>query len=91
MTSDTDISALYHEFTDALTEVLAENTTGPARRGEFQGLALPSRSTPTIKSMNIFWPSKPHSNSGKPYKTPVSKPPTKALGSHPECSADEEI
>ena len=33
MSSDTDISALYHEFTDALTEVLAENTTGPARRG----------------------------------------------------------
>ena len=33
MSSDTDISALYHEFTDALTEVLAENTVGPARRG----------------------------------------------------------
>ena len=33
MTSDTDISALYREFTDALTEVLAENAVGPARRG----------------------------------------------------------
>ena len=33
MSGDTDISALYHEFTDALTEVLAENTVGPARRG----------------------------------------------------------
>ena len=33
MSSETDISALYHEFADALTEVLAENTTGPARRG----------------------------------------------------------
>ena len=33
MTSGTDISALYHEFTDALTEVLAENSVGPARRG----------------------------------------------------------
>jgi hypothetical protein len=34
MSSNTDISALYHEFTDALTEILAENTTGPpARRG----------------------------------------------------------
>ena len=33
MSSDTDISALYHEFTDALTEVLAENAAGPARRG----------------------------------------------------------
>ena len=25
MSTDTDISALYHEFTDALTEILAEN------------------------------------------------------------------
>jgi len=33
MTSGTDISAFYHEFTDALTEVLAENSVGPARRG----------------------------------------------------------
>ena len=33
MNSDVDISALYHEFTDALTEVLAENSVGPARRG----------------------------------------------------------
>ena len=33
MTSGTDISALYQEFTDALTEVLAENSVGPARRG----------------------------------------------------------
>ena len=33
MTTGTDISALYREFTDALTEVLAENAVGPARRG----------------------------------------------------------
>lgn len=33
MTSSTDISALYQEFTAALTEVLAENSVGPARRG----------------------------------------------------------
>jgi hypothetical protein len=33
MSTGTDISALYHEFTDALTEVLAENAVGPARRG----------------------------------------------------------
>jgi hypothetical protein len=33
MTSGTNISALYQEFTDALTEVLAENSVGPARRG----------------------------------------------------------
>ena len=29
----TDISALYSEFTAALTEILAENAAGPARRG----------------------------------------------------------
>jgi hypothetical protein len=33
MSSGTDISALYREFTDALTKVLAENAVGPARRG----------------------------------------------------------
>ena len=27
------ISVIYREFTDALTEVLAENAVGPARRG----------------------------------------------------------
>src|SRR5262249_5834904 len=33
MTSTADISVLYQEFTEALTEVLAENSVGPARRG----------------------------------------------------------
>jgi hypothetical protein len=33
MTSSTDISVLYREFTDALTEVFAENANGPTRRG----------------------------------------------------------
>ncbi|MGB8578056.1 MAG: hypothetical protein WCD56_16020 [Pseudolabrys sp.] len=33
MSSGADISALYREFTNALTEVLAENAVGPARRG----------------------------------------------------------
>ena len=33
MSTSTDIEALYREFTDALTEVLAENAVGPARRG----------------------------------------------------------
>ncbi len=33
MSSGTDIAALYSEFTAALTEVLAENAVGPARRG----------------------------------------------------------
>jgi len=33
MSTSIDISALYLEFTDALTEVLAENAVGAARRG----------------------------------------------------------
>ena len=33
MTSGADTSVLYQEFTEALTEVLAENSAGPARRG----------------------------------------------------------
>ena len=33
MCAGADISALYREFTDALTEVLAENAVGPARPG----------------------------------------------------------
>ena len=33
MSNSTDILALYREFTEALTEVLAENAVGPARRG----------------------------------------------------------
>jgi hypothetical protein len=33
MSTGTDISALCQEFADALTEVLAENAVGPARRG----------------------------------------------------------
>jgi hypothetical protein len=33
MSADTDIEVLCGEFTDALTEVLAENAAGPARRG----------------------------------------------------------
>jgi hypothetical protein len=33
MSTSGDISALYREFTDALTEVLAENAGSPARRG----------------------------------------------------------
>jgi hypothetical protein len=33
MTPEANISALCHEFTNALTEVLAENAVGLARRG----------------------------------------------------------
>ena len=33
MATAADISALYQEFTEALIEVLAESSVGPARRG----------------------------------------------------------
>ena len=33
MSTGANVEALYREFTDALTEVLAENAIGPARRG----------------------------------------------------------
>jgi hypothetical protein len=33
MIASADISIIYQEFTNALTEVLAENSVGPARRG----------------------------------------------------------
>ena len=33
MNEGSDISMLYREFADALTEILAENAVGPARRG----------------------------------------------------------
>jgi hypothetical protein len=33
VSTSTNVSALYNESTDALTEVLAENAVGPARRG----------------------------------------------------------
>jgi hypothetical protein len=32
MSEGSDISVLYREFADALTEVLAENAVGPARQ-----------------------------------------------------------
>jgi hypothetical protein len=33
MSAGSDITVLHREFADALTEVIAENAVGPARRG----------------------------------------------------------
>ena len=71
MTSGTDISALYLEFTNALTEVLAENSVARHVVDDLLGLALPSRNIPTTANMNIFWRSKLLSNNGRPFKIPV--------------------
>ena len=73
MSSSTDIAAVYHEFTEALTEVLAENAVGVARRGRIARRTPPSRSIPTTASLDISWRSKWHSQIGKLYKTLVAR------------------
>ena len=54
MSSDTDISALYHEFADALTEVLAENTAGPARRGRLARARAAVKKHPNYNEHEYF-------------------------------------
>ena len=54
MSSDTNISALYHEFTDALTEVLAENTSGPARRGRLARARAAVKKHPSYNEHEYF-------------------------------------
>ncbi len=73
MSSGHDISALYSEFTAALTEVLAENAVGRHAVGGSQGLAPLSRSTRNTARLDIFWRLKRHSKVGKPYRTSVVK------------------
>src|SRR5262249_26585101 len=54
MTSGTDISALYREFTDALTEVLAENAVGPARRGRLARARAAVKKHPDYSESGYF-------------------------------------
>lgn len=54
MNTDTDVSALYHEFTDALTEVLAENTVGPARRGRLARARAAVKKHPNYNEHGYF-------------------------------------
>jgi hypothetical protein len=54
MSSDTDISALYHEFADALTEVLAENSAGPARRGRLARARAAVKKHPNYNEHEYF-------------------------------------
>ena len=49
-----DISVLYREFADALTEVLAENAVGRLGGADLQGHAPPSRSILIIAMPAIF-------------------------------------
>jgi hypothetical protein len=54
MSTGTDISSLYHEFTDALTEVLAENAVGPARRGRLARARAVVRNHPEYSEHAYF-------------------------------------
>jgi len=50
----TGISALYCEFTAALTEVLAENASGPARRGRLARACAAIKKHPEYNEHEYF-------------------------------------
>jgi hypothetical protein len=54
MTSAGDISVLYLEFTAALTEVLAENSVGPARRGRLARARAAVKKHPNYSEHEYF-------------------------------------
>ena len=54
MSTGQDISALYNEFADALTEVLAENAVGPARRGRFARARAAVKKHPEYSEHSYF-------------------------------------
>jgi hypothetical protein len=54
MTSGPDISVLYQEFTEALTEVLAENSVGPARRGRLARARASVKKHPNYSEHEYF-------------------------------------
>ena len=49
-----DISVLYQEFTEALTEVLAENSVGPARRGRLARARAAVKKHPNYSEHEYF-------------------------------------
>jgi hypothetical protein len=54
MDGSTDISTLYREFTDASTEVLAENAVGLARRGRLARARAPVKKHPHYSESGYF-------------------------------------
>jgi hypothetical protein len=48
------ISVLYQEFTEALTEVLAENSVGPARRGRLARARAAAKKHPNYSEHEYF-------------------------------------
>ena len=49
-----DISVLYQEFTEALTEVIAENSVGPARRGRLARARAAVKKHPNYSEHEYF-------------------------------------
>jgi hypothetical protein len=54
MATDGDIAGLYHEFTEALTEVLAENPAGPVRRGRLARARAAVKKHPKYSEHDYF-------------------------------------
>ena len=54
MSSGTDISILYREFTDALTDVLAENAVGPTHRGRVARNRIAVKKHPDFSEHGYF-------------------------------------
>ena len=54
MTAAGDISVLYQEFTESLTEVLAENSVGPARRGRLARARAAVKKHPNYSEHEYF-------------------------------------
>ena len=64
------ISAIYSEFTAALTEVLAEYAVGPARRGRLARARAAVKKHPDYSESGHLLAVEAHSTVGKPCKTP---------------------
>lgn len=54
MSSGADISTLYQEFTEALTDVLAEHAVGPASRGRLARTRAAVRKHPEYSEHGYF-------------------------------------
>jgi hypothetical protein len=54
MVNSSDISTLFREFTDALTNVLAENAVGPAHRGHLARSRIAFKKHPDFSEHGYF-------------------------------------
>jgi hypothetical protein len=54
MSTSADVSVIYLEFTDALTEVLAENAATPARRGRLARARAAVKRQPDFSEHEYF-------------------------------------